>query len=717
MKYFHKSAFAGTILFPLGIVLLLGISGTMEIMNRKFSDLLFSLKSTHHTFSKDVVIVDIDENTLALFANDPQFGRWPWKRSVYPDLISYIEMGSPKMVLFDILFTESSPEDSSLENLNSSYDNISHAINMRTDVSKKGLGEFERSKALKINVPEDFKTPRFSSISLPAGQVGNSSKWNHVVNILPDKDGVIRRFSPIVRIEESYFPTLPLGSLLNENELSLQVQPDSFILNRNSKSELLPMGSDGFVRSFFYSREELYNIPRYSASGIFTSLAMLREGEDLSKLITSPELFTDKIVIIGTTAAATHDDVVTPFGLFPGVIAQAVFTSNLVEGHFLREISPIYGYIIVLVSLILSTWVLFFYDRQIARLLIPIVMPSVIGILFYVLYTRDYVLPIAPFLISFPISFLFGFAYITYKEGQEKRKYNSILRNLVDPSVVSQALVDMEALREGGEWEITAFFSDVAGFSSISEELTPKQLASLLNEYLSAMTDILKHHHGTLDKYIGDAIVGIFGAPIKNSNHPLDACSASLKMVLRLEDLRKGWNENQSYTPAARAMTFRIGLNCGVAKVGFMGTESLASYTMMGDMVNLASRLEAAAKDYGTMILVSESIYESCKQEYYFRFMDRIRVKGKDQPVEIYSLESKLSEVSDSNKKAGVLYKEAFLSYTQQNWSAAIEGFQEVEKLLNKKDKASRMLIERCTQLSENPPPKEWNGVYTRTVK
>lgn len=272
----------------------------------------------------------------------------------------------------------------------------------------------------------------------------------------------------------------------------------------------------------------------------------------------------------------------------------------------------------------------------------------------------DLVLPISSFVIGFPVSYLLGFAYLTYTEGKEKRKFNSILRNLVDPAVVSEALENMDSLKKGGEWEITAFFSDVAGFSSISEELSASDLARLLNEYLSAMTNVLKSNSGTLDKYIGDAIVGIFGAPIQNKEHPRLACKTALEMVSELEILRSTWKQKMDYTETARNMSFRIGLNCGPAKVGFMGTDSLASYTMMGDTVNLSARLEAAAKDYGVSILVSESIESLCNQEFHFRFLDWIRVKGKETPVKIYSLVCFLSDLSSQVLEAEKNTKRVF---------------------------------------------------------
>ena len=718
MNHFRKTAFIGTILLPIGLMFLLNFNGLLELFNRKFSDIFISLVKPHHTFSKDVVIVDIDENSLALYADDPNFGRWPWKRSVYPSLISYIEMGNPEMILFDILFTERSPDDNSIIQLNQTFPNISHAVNMRTDESKKAIGELEKSKAVKFQVP-DREFPKYASLSLPSGEIGMTSNFVHVVNIIPDRDGVIRRFSPLVQLESIFFPTFPVTAISNSPSMNVSFSESFMKLELDKKITSIPIDHQGFVRANFYSSEELYSIPRYSASGALESLQRIQSGtvEDPSQLLVPFDVFKGKIVIIGTSAAATHDDVVTPYGLFPGVIAQAVFTSNMREGHFLSEINNLYGIVLVILLIILSTWFLFFYEGQWVRIAIPIVIPSLYLLAFYFLYSKDYLFPTSAFFIAFPTSYIFGFSYLIYTEGKDKRKFNSILRNLVDPSVVSHALEDMEALREGGEWEITAFFSDVAGFSSISEELTPKQLAKLLNEYLSAMTEILKYNHGTLDKYIGDAIVGIFGAPLKRATHATDACIAALNMVKRIEELRKVWNETDAYTPEARKMNFRIGLNCGVAKVGFMGTDSLASYTMMGDMVNLAARLEAAAKDYGTKILVSDAIYAVCKDKFHFRYMDKIRVKGKEQPVEIYSLESTLEEKVQNEVEGAKIYFESFQLYLGRNWQKAIQGFEEAEKVFNRKDKASRMLMERCQNLSENPPPENWDGVYTRTVK
>lgn len=690
-------------------------------LDRKLSDVFFHLLPTHHFFSKDIVIIDIDEQSIAKYADHPELGQWPWKRHIYPTLIGYTKLLTPpKITIIDIMFTERSDYDDALVSANESLGGISHAANFRNGgivIPRKGMQSISEKFCVKLET--SFPFPNYENVAFPIGQIGETAPMIHVVNVIADGDGILRRFSPFVRWNGLYFPTLAMQAFALGERYETITQESDFYLIKDDLRRHVPVGKDGLVRAYFYTEEELRNIPRYSAAGIIDSLEKLNTGEveDPNSLLVPPQLFEDKIVLIGTSAASTHDDVVTPHGLFPGVIAQAVFASNLREGHLLKELPESYGIIFTILVLLIGVLVLFINQWHLLKNLYPIVAISLFIGSFYFLYRMDLVLSTYSFVLGFPISYLLGFAYLTYTEGREKRKFNHILRNLVDPEVVSVALENMESLKQGGEWEITAFFSDVAGFSSISEELSATGLAKLLNEYLSAMTKVLKTNAGTLDKYIGDAIVGIFSAPIQNKEHPKLACKTALEMVTELEHLRVEWNRRGDYTPLARAMVFRIGLNCGQAKVGFMGTDSLASYTMMGDTVNLAARLEAAAKDYGVSILVSESIQSSCKEEFHFRFLDWIRVKGKEAPVKIYSLESFQKDVSSQMLEAETEYELGFSLYLKRNWEGAIEHFKNVSKILEKEDVSSHLLIKRCQMLFQNPPPVDWDGVYTRTSK
>ena len=300
---------------------------------------------------------------------------------------------------------------------------------------------------------------------------------------------------------------------------------------------------------------------------------------------------------------------------------------------------------------------------------------------------------------------------------EEREKVKSMLGSMIDPIVVSEGMKDLAALKRGDEKLITAFFSDVAGFSSISEQLNSVQLASLLNEYLSAMTLILKAYDGVLDKYIGDAIVGIFGAPIDIGQHYLKASRASLEMIHKLNELRDYWTKNNLYTKEAQEMDIRIGLNTGLAKVGFMGTDAMGSYTMMGDTVNLAARLEAAGKDYGVNILISESVKSQVESELFTRNLDLVRVKGKNEPVKLYELISANSDVSAYTKEAKEMYEEGFKLYLKMEWDKAIVTFQNSEKAKGKKDKAVELLIDRCSYYKNSSPGENWDGVFTRKHK
>jgi len=303
---------------------------------------------------------------------------------------------------------------------------------------------------------------------------------------------------------------------------------------------------------------------------------------------------------------------------------------------------------------------------------------------------------------------------------EEREKVKSILGSMIDPVVVQEAMIDMAALKRGSEKPITAFFSDVAGFSTISEQLKSEDLAALLNEYLSAMTIILKEYDGVLDKYIGDAIVGIFNAPVDVNEHPLKAARASIKMVRKLADLRAYWTANQLYSKEAREMDARIGLNTGPAKVGFMGTDALASYTMMGDTVNLAARLEAAGKDYGVNILISESTKSKVDHELFTRKMDLVRVKGKNEPVVLFELIDSHSEIDPVLKESAQAYERGFELYLKKNFTTAISTLKEANQIKSAKfgkDKAALMLIERCEEYKASPPDADWDGVFTRTHK
>ena len=267
----------------------------------------------------------------------------------------------------------------------------------------------------------------------------------------------------------------------------------------------------------------------------------------------------------------------------------------------------------------------------------------------------------------------------------------------------------------------TAFFSDIQNFSTFSEVLEPNKMVSLMNEYLTVMSRVIFENEGTLDKYIGDAIVAFYGAPAHVDNHEVKSCYTALQMQDALDDLREKWKSEGDWPDIVYSMQHRIGLNCGKMVTGNMGSEMRMNYTMMGDTVNLAARLESSAKQYGVYNFVGENIYEKTKQEFVFRFLDFVRVKGKKIPVKVYELINSKDKIDNSNVKLVNMFEEALDYYYRQDWNKALEIFTKSEKLEQKftsrNTNPSMIYIERCSMFKENPPNKDWDGVWTMTSK
>ncbi|MHB8773282.1 MAG: adenylate/guanylate cyclase domain-containing protein [Syntrophales bacterium] len=253
-------------------------------------------------------------------------------------------------------------------------------------------------------------------------------------------------------------------------------------------------------------------------------------------------------------------------------------------------------------------------------------------------------------------------------------------------------------------------FSDIRGFTSISERLTPEELVRLLNEYLTVMTDVVFRYDGLLDKYIGDAIMAVFGAPLDQSDHALRACRTALDMMAELRRLRTKWAAE-----GRPDVNIGVGINSGDMVVGNMGSQMRFDYTVMGDHVNLASRLEGTNKEYGTNIIISEFTYEMVKEELFCRELDAVRVKGKKLPVRIFEL---LGERKDAARwsEFAVRFENGRAEYRAGRWDKAIAAFEAVLSL-RPEDSPSRLYLERCRQLKTNPPPGEWDGVFTMTKK
>jgi adenylate cyclase len=352
------------------------------------------------------------------------------------------------------------------------------------------------------------------------------------------------------------------------------------------------------------------------------------------------------------------------------------------------------------------------------------------GAAFLVFSKNDLLLPlVAPLGAALSCTFAGSLLQLS-REQSQKRRIKGMFGAYLSPSLVDKMIESGEEPRLGGiDAEITAFFSDVQNFSSFSEQLTPQQLVSLMNEYLSAMTDILMEQGCYVDKYIGDAIVGIFNSPVPLPNHALQACVATQTLQKRLASLREKWAaEGEKWPPFVSRMQMRIGLNTGFATVGNMGSSRRFNYTMMGDTVNLAARCESGAKSYGVYTMITgetRRAAEQVGQGCVFRFLDRIIVKGRREPAEMHEIVCLAADLTPETSRCLALYASGIEHYLARQWDAAIAAFEQSAALEPNRPERnpespttpSSVMLARTRLIKQNPPGPEWDGVFKMQTK
>ena len=333
-------------------------------------------------------------------------------------------------------------------------------------------------------------------------------------------------------------------------------------------------------------------------------------------------------------------------------------------------------------------------------------------------YMMPIVAPLAGLVLTYASNIIFQFLH----EQQDKKFLRETFGTYIAPKVLDKMYEEKQAPKLGGvEGHHTAFFSDIQNFSTFSEALEPTRMVALMNEYLTVMSQVILDNEGTLDKYIGDAIVAFYGAPAPVENHEKKSCTTALLMEDALEDLRQKWRRENDWPDIVYSMQHRIGLNCGKMVTGNMGSEMRMNYTMMGDTVNLAARLESSAKQYGVYNFVGENIYEETKDEFIFRFLDFVQVKGKNIPVKVYELVSAKDNADNHTVNLIKVFEEGLDHYYQQQWDKALAHFKKAEGMedhfTSRNTTPSAVFIERCTMFKDNPPGKDWDGVWTMTSK
>lgn len=694
---------------------------------------------------RDFVIIDIDDFSIS------QLGRVQlWPRMYDAQVIRNISAGAPRVILIDALYTEADtlssayvqlldergfPQASEIVSALSTDHILADAIEEAGNVI---LGMFDKSTdftydeqayaqlayTLLPQISGERRVARGyyqrSVPVLPASAFAGKASAMGLLKVNPDPDGTVRSYtllqqSPFLSLEASgeevrLIPSFILPAalgFLGLNDEDVRIRPGYIELGQDIRIPVNPRAE--FSINWLGSGETFRYISFYN----------VWSGQ------VPVEFFQDKIVFMGSSAAGLEDLKNTPVNqVMPGVEVHATALYNLLNESWLKRIDQA-GLFWLLSGLVLMCTALFLFIPQWQALIAVLVL--------IVLQFFGYVLIIVPeFKILLPLStivtltissFTLTLVYRNATEGREKRKLKLAFSSYVSPQIVEELIETGRDPQLGGsENEISAFFSDIESFSRISEKLSAPQLVELMNEYLDAMTSIITEERGTLDKYIGDAIVAFFGAPLKVEDHALRSCIAACRMMQAEAQLRRKWRETKAgWPPEIFNIRTRIGINSGLAVTGNMGSSKRFNYTMMGDTVNLAARCESAAKQYGISTLVSESTRNEAVRagsDCIFRRLDRVTVVGRSTAVEFYELCGLSDHISAAQSDCITAYELGFRAYLQQRWDEAEKHFSRALPLeTNSAYNPSRVMLSRCAQLKQQPPGSDWNGVFNLQSK
>ncbi len=635
----------------------------------------------------NVVVVEVDEKSIN------KLGRWPWNRKVMGDLIG--ALSAAKVVALDIVFSEaaSPEEDDYLAEKIEDGDNVILGFFFRAvaseSLSDEALGYLEECTLVRYDLQSsrvNLDSYGFAEANIP--RIGQSSLSCAPFNTIADVDGLFRHYPVAFFHKGEIFPSLAVQAL------RYYLNKDVELILDDSGIKSLSLGTLQMRNSNYLKLNFLDDINRLSAYDLLSDKV-------------DPAAFEDKVVFVGVTDIGIYDVRPTPIDTYtPGVYLHATAVSNVLDSLVLNA-SQRFDLLFIFFVLCLA-----FIASLPKKLTYRLGLYSLIGGGIIITINLLFIQMNRWGSLTFPLialssyALLFEFVLFRRKE-KESLRVRKAFSSYVSPEIVQNIVKNPDDVKLGGEErEISVLFSDIRDFTTLSEKLAPAQLVYLLNNLLDPLTECILKNRGLLDKYIGDALMSLFNAPISIENHADMACLSALEMMEKVKEVNSKFRSE-----GLPEVKLGIGIDTGIATVGNMGSRLRFDYTAIGDTVNLSSRLEGLSKVYSADIIISESTKKKLVQDFLVRKLDCVRVKGKSVPINIYEL----CRDDERNRKVKASFEAGLIAYYGREFDKARAIFQSLRETFD--DKTSYIFEERCLYYMDQPPQAEWDGVYTFKTK
>ncbi|HWP49073.1 MAG TPA: adenylate/guanylate cyclase domain-containing protein [Candidatus Limnocylindrales bacterium] len=649
------------------IALILYLSHVLSSFELKafdqFSRYLNPIKS-----SAPIVLVQIDQPSIDALSK--QGITWPWPRQMYAPIVEYLSEADA--IFLDMFFTE--PSSYGQEDDILFAEAIKKAGNVYLPIflsqQERPLTAEEEAFILRIAIPDKvFTALSYHSVITPIDDLKTAVHGAGNVMIKPDEDGVYRRVPLLFQLNQYLIPHFVLGYLIEKGKIQIRQQAPIQSPILSVQDESLPIQNEKLILRFYRDKDPFET---------FSAIQVLQWYLDY-QASKPPAMekgyFKDKIVLIGSTAVGLYDLKPTATSsVSTGIHIHATTLDNILRRNFIKPVNPLFVVAAMfLVCLFISSAVLRTYALSV-NLSVFFVSLFLILLGLAVLFKVTIYMEVMPILTSLGISFILVTAYSYATEGKQRFFYRKTFLQYMDRTVADYLLNNPDLIRPGGQLRrVTVFFADIAGFTTISEIMPSDKLAVQLHKVLNALTEVIIENHGVIDKYMGDCVMAFWGAPVTTHRDEINACTAAIECLEILDEINPSFRAE-----GLPEISFRIGLHSGDATAGNIGSDRLFNYTVIGDTVNLASRLESANKFFGTKILISEDTYKKTEGLFFVRELGLIEVKGKTVPVKVFELIGKEENISPDQRQKVLDFHRGLTFYKDQKWYEAWEVFNHI---------------------------------------